>query len=173
VNHFTPPSLRRIVADAGLRLLELDDRAHEGAFVVVAEKPAAGAGVLAPDSAAQPTTELEATVRELARYWRTFGDRVRAHEAGPAAGIATAIYGSGFYGTFIAACLRDLERVALFIDQNPYRQQQTLLDKPIVAPEALPPDIRHVYVGLNPRRAREELAKVEAWRDRALTFFFP
>ena len=171
-NHFTPPSLQRLLADAGLRLLELDDRAHESAFIALAEKPKAGAG--ARESVPPPPPELVATVHELATHWQTFGDRVRAHEAGPAAGTAaSAIYGGGFYGTFIASCLRDLDRIALFVDQNPYRQQQRLLGKAIVAPEALPPDISNVYVGLNPRRAREEIAKVEAWRDRAISFFFP
>ena len=175
VNHFTPPSLQRIVTDAGLRLVELDDRAHEGAFVVIAEKPAVGTGASTEDAntASPPLAELEPTVRELATYWQSFGDRVRAHEAGPAAGARTAIYGSGFYGTFIATCLRDLDRVAVFVDQNPYRQKQTLLGKAVVAPEALPRDISHVYIGLNPRRARDEVAKVEAWRDRALTLFLP
>lgn len=173
VNHFTPPSLDRLIADAGLRLCDLDDGAHEGAFIAVAEKPAAGIGARAREAVPPPPAELEAAVRDLAAYWQGFGDRVRAHEMGGAAGGRAAIYGSGFYGTFIASCLRDLDRIALFVDQNPYRQRQTLVGKPIVAPEALPPDISNLYVGLNPRRARDEIAKVEAWRDRALVFFFP
>lgn len=175
-NHFTPPSLRRLIHDAGLRLIDLDDSAHEGAFIALAEKPATGAAAAtsAPANAPPLPPELEAAVHQLATYWQAFGDRVRAHEAGPGAGAsASAIYGSGFYGTFIASCLRNLDRVAVFVDQNPYRQKQTLLGKPIVAPEALPPDISNVYVGLNPRRAREELAKLAAWRGRSMTFFFP
>ena len=61
--------------------------------------------------------------------------------------------------------------VECFLDQNPHRQKQTLLGKPILAPEALPETVRRLYVGLNPRVAREELAVMD-W-SQELEVFFP
>ena len=103
---------------------------------------------------------------EMANYWTEIEQRIRAHsrpqaahELGPAA-----IYGSGFYGTFVASRLADLDRVQCFVDQSPFRQGKTLLNKPIIAPEQLPNDIRTIYVGLNMRSARQAIAEVTSWR---------
>ncbi|MBI2901708.1 MAG: class I SAM-dependent methyltransferase [Planctomycetes bacterium] len=164
VNHFSRASISRLFADAGLRIREIDSSAHESAWVAVGEKDAAAR----PEP---PGPEIEERVREMAGFWSDFGDRVRGFEAAHA--DRAAIYGSGFYGTFVGTCLAHPDRIAAFLDQNPWRQGKELLDRPIVAPDALPPDVGVVYVGLNPRRAREEIAKVAAFRDRNLTFFYP
>jgi SAM-dependent methyltransferase len=168
VNHFSRWSLARLLADAGLVVLDLDEKAHHSAMVVVAQKPLqpAAAPVVSP-----PAT-VAASVAEMAEFWHGFGERVRAHER-LRAGARAAIYGSGFYGTFISSCLAAPEKVTTFIDQNPFRQAQTLLGRPIVSPEALPQEVDLVYVGLNPKLARSELAKIASWRDRPLDIFFP
>jgi len=84
-----------------------------------------------------------------------------------------AVYGSGFYGTFIATCLKHPDRVACFLDQNPHRQRQRLLDKPILPPEHLPADISVVYVGLNPRLAHAGIQSVTAWHGKSHHYFYP
>jgi hypothetical protein len=43
----------------------------------------------------------------------------------------------------------------------------------IKAPEALPSDVEVLYVGLNPRIARAEIAKVKTLASRQLEVFFP
>ena len=104
----------------------------------------------------------------MAAYWNEFGDRVSAFEK--AGSGAAAIYGSGFYGTFIHASLAEPDAVNCFLDQNPHRQKQTLLGKPILAPETLPDSVERLYAGLNPRVARDELAAVSLPE---LEVFFP
>lgn len=151
VNHFSEASLRRLLADAGFEVRSIDDGAHHSAWVVVAEKQ--------NSPSAAPVFESHAeVVSEMAAYWSRFGDRVRAFER--QANGAAAIYGSGFYGTFIHANLAVPDAVTCFLDQNPHRQGQTLLGKPILAPEALAGDVKRLYVGLNPRVARDEMAEV-------------
>ncbi|HIG81374.1 MAG TPA: methyltransferase domain-containing protein [Verrucomicrobiales bacterium] len=162
VNHFSESSLHRLLTDAGFAVREIDDTAHNSAWVVVAEKSDANGTPPVINSVADEVTAM-------AEYWREFGNRVRAFEntnEGEAA-----IYGSGFYGTFIHACLERPEAVACFLDQNPHRQKQTLLEKPILAPEALPETVRRLYVGLNPRVAREAMAALK-W-PQELEVFFP
>jgi FlaA1/EpsC-like NDP-sugar epimerase len=109
----------------------------------------------------------------MAAYWSAFADRVRAFEATHPQAQSVAIYGSGFYGTFIATCLHHADRVSCFLDQNPHRQSQRLLDKPILSPEKLPATVSVIYVGLNPRIAREGIQSVAAWQGLAHDYFFP
>jgi SAM-dependent methyltransferase len=165
VSHFTDRSLRAVLARAGLEVRALDDSAHEGAWVVVAAR-ADGA---APPPPADPA--LPSRVDDLARRWGGAADAVRTFERQGAAG-PSAIYGAGFYGTFIASCLEAPDRVACFVDRNPHRQGRTLAGHPIVAPEDLPADVRRIYVGLNPRTARSAIEAVAAWRDRDLECFY-
>jgi len=162
VNHFSESSLHRLLSDAGFSVREIDGTTHKSAWVVVAEKTNVNSEPI-------PATSVADKVNTMAEYWREFGDRVRAFEKVNDA--EAAIYGSGFYGTFIHASLDRAKSVECFLDQNPHRQKQTLLDKPILAPEALPETVRRLYVGLNPRVAREELAMMD-W-PQELEVFFP
>lgn len=162
VNHFSESSLHRLLSDAGFSVREIDGTTHNSAWVVVAEKTNVNSEPI-------PATSVADKVNTMAEYWREFGDRVRAFEKVNDA--EAAIYGSGFYGTFIHASLDRAKSVECFLDQNPHRQKQTLLDKPILAPEALPETVRRLYVGLNPRVAREELAMMD-W-PQELEVFFP
>ncbi len=167
VNHFSRASLSRLLASCGLRIKEIDEASHQSAFVAVAEKAA-------PErTPGPPGAKLADRIRALARFWDSFGDRVTDFEQAHADRSRAAIYGSGFYGTFIASCLTRPDRVAIFLDQNPWRQGKELLGKPIVAPNDLPLDIDLVYVGLNPERARGEIAKVAGFHGRNLVYFFP
>ena len=162
VNHFSEISLQRLLSDAGFSVREIDGTAHNSAWVVVAEKSDS-------DGIAPTTNSVTDAINEMAEYWNEFGNRVRAFEN--ASNGEAVIYGSGFYGTFIHACLARPEVVNCFLDQNPHRQRQALLEKPILAPEKLPETARRLYVGLNPRIAREELSAVD-WQ-RELEVFFP
>ena len=162
VNHFSERSLQRLLADGGFAVREIDGTAHNSAWVAVAEKRDA-------DGIVPHTNSVADAVKEMADYWHEFGGRVRAFEN--ANDDEAAIYGSGFYGTFIHACLEQPEKAACFLDQNPHRQQQTLLGKPILPPEAMPTSVRRLYMGLNPRVAREELAAMDWLRE--LEVFFP
>lgn len=168
VNHFTRPSLKRVLGDAGLRPVAIDADAHTGAFVFHAERPAG-----APPASVSGDEPLPADgVSEIAGYWRALGARVREFEASLAADARVAIYGSGFYGTFIATALADAGRVECFLDRNPYRQGKRLLDKPVIAPDTLPAGIDTIYVGLNPAGARRNIAEL-GWVDRNYQYFFP
>lgn len=169
VNHFSATSLRLLLESAGFGIVELDDQAHASAFVVVATS---GAAPAATAPRADAVAAIGDEVARIADYWRGFGERVQAFEAAHA-GRPAAVYGSGFYGTYLATCLRDASAVRCFVDQSPFRQGKTLFERPIVAPEAMPDGIGVVYVGLNPRRARGEIGKVPCWASRPLEYFFP
>lgn len=168
VNHFMPTSLRRALAEAGFVDVRIDEESHDAAYVVDARRapaegpqPFEGAGV----------AEFVAEARGFAAFWTAAADAVRAFEAGQAGGRRAAIYGSGFYGVFIAGCLADRSNVAYFLDRNPHQQTKRIFEKPVLAPELLDDEVEVVYLGLNPARAHEIAAGVAPLHRRERTYF--
>lgn len=150
VNHFTLESLRHLLALMGFTQIDVDAQAHRGALVFHARKGAAP--VALPD-----TTQVQDKAQQLADYWKQMDTSILATEE--AAGeTPVAVYGSGFYGAYIAQHLRHPERIQCFLDRSPYQQGKTLHGKPIIAPEQLPAQVRTVYVGLNPMIAKAALS---------------
>ena len=111
-------------------------------------------------------------VSDMARYWHGISARIRQFEdtIGPAGVVA--IYGAGFYGNLIASILRQFGRVRCFVDQNRFLQGNVINGRPILAPENLPGDVTHVFVGLNPRIAQSTIRALECWHGRRLEFLF-
>jgi 2-polyprenyl-3-methyl-5-hydroxy-6-metoxy-1,4-benzoquinol methylase len=166
VNHFSAASLGWLFASVGFDVVSIDDQAHDAAFVVTARK--AQGKSFTPDAA--EIAGLRRRVDEMSGFWSGLAGRVRAFERENRAAPA-AIYGSGFYGTFIASCLEDLSNVVYFLDQSEFRQAKRLLDKPILAPEKIDSTVEAIYVGLNPRIARGVIESLEALRARRC--FYP
>ncbi len=164
VNHFTASSLHRLLADSGFGDIEIEAGSHRGALVFRATKgAAAGTGPSPAESVRQAV--------ELAHYWGGLGERIAAAEI--AVGEApAAIYGSGFYGAYIATCLAHPERLRCFLDRSPFQQGKTLSGLPVLAPEELPEDVVQLYVGLNPAIARRALADQSWLADQRVRLFF-
>jgi len=170
-NHFTPSSLGHLLWDAGLNLREIDAHAHRGAFVVVAERPLDG-----KISNSRPArAEIERTCDELsamADFWRDAAAKVRAREARLTDDDRIAVYGAGFYGAFIFANLTHPERIACYLDQNPFLQGKESNGRPILPPSELPSDVKTVFVGLNPVHAKAIISDVATLSKRELDYFY-
>jgi SAM-dependent methyltransferase len=166
VNHFSRPSLTRLLHEAGFTVESIDEEAHDLAYVVVARRT-----LQSFSQSNQPSvTAVEEHVRQLVELWSNVPARIADFERqhpGP-----SAIYGAGFCGCYIALHLQDLRQLACYIDQNPYKQGKQLLDKPIVSLESFAKTSDVVYVGLNPARARATIDQISAWRDRHHHYFF-
>ena len=162
VNHFSESSLHCLLAGAGFEVKLIDSNAHNSAWIILAEKRET-------PNYKKTGSSVVSEVKHMAAYWSEFGDLVRSFERSTEG--EAAIYGSGFYGTYIHVCVEDSEQVVCFLDQNPHRQRQELLGKPIIAPNALPGSIRRLYVGLNPAVASEALDGL-GW-GRGLEVFYP
>lgn len=157
VNHFTEPSLHRLLSDCGFVQIEIDAMAHRGALVFSARRT----GQRTPTPAIEP---VRARSLQLARYWQSLAGQLNAAEC-DSGDAPAAVYGSGFYGAYIAKQLAHPELIRCFLDRSPFQQGKTLDGKPILAPESLPAEVRTLYVGLNPAIAREALAGAD-WLDR-------
>lgn len=149
VNHFTVNSVIRLLQDVGFNSVEVDSQRHRGALVVIARKE----GV---STSPQPIANLYEAVNGLSRFWSDLSMQIAAIENSHS--VPAAIYGSGFYGAFIYANLKNPQVVKLFLDQSPYQQGRFLFDVPIVSPDVLPKSVETLYVGLNPKIARQVIA---------------
>ena len=151
VNHFTRASLARLLSDAGLSIRWVRNDVHRGALVALAGRAASQAPASAPPA--------DGDADALGRWWSGIADRIRAMER-ECDGEA-AIYGAGFYGSFVYATLADPARVRCFLDNNPHLQGREHLGVPVLRPADCPPSVRDLWIGLNPLHARRIMAAVD------------
>lgn len=168
INHFTINSITHLMNKEGFYNIDIDTNSHAGAFIVSAKKDKDIKQIKLEE-----IKELEIKVKEISDFWNNIKRRVLFFEKEYSNHDKSAIYGSGFYGSFLASSLKDLNKVSCFIDANPFRQGKTLFNKPIISPESLDKGINLIYVGLNPKNAKKEIEKVEGWKIRNNIYFFP
>jgi len=164
VNHFTRPSLHRLLHDAGFCHIVIEDQVHRGALVFRASR----IGDPTPPPAANASAKL---AERVAAHWRGMNQRIRQAEAG-LGGRPLAVYGSGFYGAYILATLQNAGRVRCVLDASPFRQGRQLFGVPIMTPASLPGDVHDMLVGLNPAIARRSMADMAWLRDREVRLVF-
>jgi 2-polyprenyl-3-methyl-5-hydroxy-6-metoxy-1,4-benzoquinol methylase len=169
LQHFSENSWQETLRRAGLVIVEVDDRAHESALVVVARKTSEPAPHIEPR---QTVGDLRRRFESMAAFWSELGNRIRHFERSKGAQRASCIYGAGFYGNFIASCLHRPSGVTCFVDQNPHLVGRTVLGKPIVSPAELDQEVEVLYAGLNPEIARSVLGDIPCWHDRSLDVFY-
>ncbi len=167
VQHFTPVSFETLLALSGFELVALDSESHYGAWIVHAR----AASTQTPAPQAEAVAELKQRVETISAYWTGLSQSVQAFEQAHVQQV-TAVYGAGFYGAFISACLQNPEALACYIDRNPHLQGNQHLGKPVVAPENLPDQVQAIYVGLNPAIARDAIAQLSSWRERSLDYYW-
>jgi len=173
VNHFMPTSLRVLLVSAGFDAIGIDEESHTAAYVITATRPChaergEGSASIAPSAVAVHVAEAHA----LAAFWTDATESVRRFEREVARERKAAIYGSGFYGVFIASRLASRSNVAYVLDRNPHQHGKRILGLPVVAPDALGDDVDVIYAGLNPAIARDVIASVEPVRRRPRDAFF-
>ena len=171
LNHFSTSSLRRLLEDAGLIVERIDGLVAPGALVTVARRPIVGRDTRGRVSPAAVVAPMVADPLALAEHWRRIGARVAEIETA-LAGRPAAVYGSAFYASFVVGALRDPSVVRCFVDRNPYLRRRDHLDRPVIAPEDLPPGITDVVVGLDPVEAAHAIAAIACWRDAGLQFHY-
>jgi SAM-dependent methyltransferase len=173
INHFSRSSLSVLLSRNGFKDIDIDATSHEAAFVVCAtlaqenESDSVGfAGIGATE-----IRESKDAVMKMAGYWSDVVGRIQAFEESIDEG-ALAIYGAGFYGNFIATAMKQPEKIICFVDQNQHLQNTNIRNRPILSPEKIPAEVQHVLVGMNPQRARDNIAQIESWKSRSLNYFF-
>ncbi|MAI66143.1 MAG: hypothetical protein CL600_14975 [Alteromonas sp.] len=169
INHFTSVSLKYLLSRADFEVIEIDENAHDSAFVVKCKKGNQSGNFVPSD---EELKTIQNKVTEMSRYWNNIQSRIREFESNLNDTDKAVIYGSGFYGTFISTVLTDLNNISCFVDTNPYRHNVKLFDKPIVPPEQIPLDTTVMYVGLNPSVAKTVIEELDTSELRELEYCF-
>jgi SAM-dependent methyltransferase len=162
-SHFTADSLRTLLQSHQWAEVRVDEEVFNGRLVAVATK------ALATHHSIHPiASETFSTIRRICRYWKDFGERVRAFENAQAEAPA-AIYGAGFYGAFILSQLRTPERIESFFDGNVGLAGKRIASIPVCVPSRQAIENAVLYLGLNPEIAASVGGNLH--RDGLPTFF--
>ncbi len=158
LNHFTRTSVSMACRAAGLEVSSFSEAAFRGAFVVAATPSTSLHACTLEDASDDVSTTLDAL-----SFWSGALGELEAERLQDK-GLATAIYGAGFYGALIASRLH--HPPCCFLDRNPVLQGETYLGLPVYAPEDCPAAVCKIYAGLNPRMARAILSSSAVWLPR-------
>ncbi len=154
LNHFSRTSLERALATSGFQLQTIDSDAFPGAFFIVATRSEQAVTVVENSGA---VADAVRTAKEICTFWERATVRLDG-AAKQFAGKRAAVYGSGFYGSWICSRIEADVDFRIFLDQNPKLQGSVHLSRPVLAPSNLDDDLDVVFIGLNPLKARAAIA---------------
>lgn len=172
VNHFSAASLRHLLLQAGFTNVQIDIQSYRAALVVTATRPDRSRSQPAVPRNAGEIAEAQQAVTDTARFWQNITHHIRNQEAALTDHQPRAIYGAGFYGSYILTQLAHPEQISCLVDANEYLWGTERFGKPVLGPADLPSDVRTVFAGLNPAAARDIVANIGEWKDRDLNFLF-
>lgn len=167
VNHFSSQSLMRMMANFGFTNISIDSTTHDSAFIVSGSKCSTICETIAPTDLAT----LKSDAEKIATYWQHIADKINDFEKTSKVN-KLAIYGAGFYGAFIYSHLNNPSKICYFIDQNLHRIGKKQFGVSIISPDDLPSDIGAIFVGLNPKQAKDIIANLAVISEKRLPMLF-
>lgn len=170
INHFCETSLNTLCNAAGLVLKYVNADDHNSAWTIIAERPTEETSQAKPSDPIDLKRTSE-QAHEMARFWKDCDRRISNFEE-EVGSLPATIYGSGFYGCYLYTRLAKPDKVDGFVDRNPHQQKKQMFGRSITAPETLPETPRAVWVGLNPRVAKQAIADLDAWQDKPYRYFY-
>jgi SAM-dependent methyltransferase len=150
INHFSEASLRRALAAGGFEVSVIDTTSFPGAFFAVAVR--SETPVMQKQDAALVQQAVERGL-EICDFWRTSAAYLEKR-ADTFRRRKVAIYGAGFYGSWIFSRIGNDVDLTAFLDQNPNLQNAVHFGHPVIAPTAIAEDAEALFIGLNPLKAR-------------------
>jgi FlaA1/EpsC-like NDP-sugar epimerase len=157
----------KMMTSFGFRDISIDATTHDSAFIVSGNK-----GTNIPtSSSAVDLKKLKKDAESIACYWQSVADKIGSFEKSFNS-RNVAIYGAGFYGTYIFSHIKQKANVVCFVDQNCHLQGTNLLGIPILSPDNIPTNIDSLYVGLNPKYAQKIISNLDVIADKKLNTLY-
>ena len=173
INHFSKVSLYYLLSLHGFSNIDIDEEIHESAFVVRATLTSRNKinDITLSEEQLHQIPKLKNSTLRMSSYWTDVIERIQNFEI-DAAEEQLAVYGAGFYGNFIATAMKNPKKITCFIDQNKHLTNTEINGKPVLDPENIPKEVKHILVGMNPERAKENIDQIEALKVLNLNYFF-
>ena len=152
INHFSNNSIRYLLSESGFCDIEIDSLSFNAAFVVKARKGKTSSSEVIISKKISETKKL---AQGFCQFWNSIGTKISVFEEQVATNREAAIFGAGFYGTYIFSCLENSGNIKCILDQNPLLQNTEKFDLPILNPKDLPESVNVLYIGLNPKNAKK------------------
>lgn len=105
----------------------------------------------------------------MSKYWQTLSSKINTFYKQNSTKKA-ALYGAGFYSTYILSHLPKDNNIAYAIDQNPHLHSQKFNNLDIIPIDKVSEDIQVLYVGLNPKMAKEIIKDIKQFNN--MTIFY-
>lgn len=160
VNHFSDSSLVALLDKNGFQNISITDHHHAGAFVFKAQK-------ISKASSISTSSKIRESSLLISSFWEQINSKIKSSNDDK-----FAIYGSGFYGTYIASVLDSLDNLVCFLDSSPFQQQKRLFNKPILDPKNVPTEVSTIFVGLNPVNARKIINNLDSIDKKSFKFVY-
>lgn len=179
VNHFSRSSLSALMERTGFEVKEIDHSSHYGAIICLARKIDKPKEQSIQVSTTTKIDEIEIDVQfmqkayGLAEFWSNQNERLAKAISDLPKDRGIAIYGAGFYGTYLyglaTRCGRNVE---CFIDSNPHMIGEKNNGIAIVAPSGVSSNVGNILVGLNPSRAKGIIANTKDFTNGKYSFLY-
>ncbi len=165
LNHFSSQSLITALNLAGIKALKIINDSLLSSFFVLAE---IGSGSFLKEDLTKEAYERNV---EISKFWQDAVEKLKINSQLQSNKVC-AIYGAGFYGSWIKGQIESNCQLVAFVDMNEKLQSKQHLGLPIVSPSDLPLEVEIIFVGLNPLKARQIIANVIQLQGRALEFIW-
>ncbi len=166
LHHYSKISLTHLLNQSGFEVISIDDTSYEGALIIVGQKKT---NIKTYNFLNEDYTFYETKAVEMSKYWQTLSSKINTFYKQNSTKKA-ALYGAGFYSTYILSHLPKDNNIAYAIDQNPHLHSQKFNNLDIIPIDKVSEDIQVLYVGLNPKMAKEIIKDIKQFNN--MTIFY-
>lgn len=166
LHHYSKISLTHLLNQSGFEVISIDDTSYEGALIIVGQKKT---NIKTYNFLNEDYTFYETKAVEMSKYWQTLSSKINTFYKQNSTKKA-ALYGAGFYSTYILSHLPKDNNIAYAIHQNPHLHSQKFNNLDIIPIDKVSEDIQVLYVGLNPKMAKEIIKDIKQFNN--MTIFY-
>lgn len=166
LHHYSKISLTHLLNQSGFEVISIDDTSYEGALIIVGQKKT---NIKTYNFLNEDYTFYETKAVEMSKYWQTLSSKINTFYKQNSTKKA-ALYGAGFYSTYILSHLPKDNNIAYAIDQNPHLHSQKFNNLDVIPIDKVSEDIEVLYVGLNPKMAKEIIKDIKQFNN--MTIFY-
>lgn len=166
LHHYSKISLAHLLNLSGFEVISIDDTSYEGALIIVGQKKK---NIKTYNFLNEDYAFYETKAIEMSKYWQTLSSKINTFYKQNSTKKA-ALYGAGFYSTYILSHLPKDNNITYAIDQNPHLHSQKFNNLDVIPIDKVSEDIEVLYVGLNPKMAKKIIKDIKQFNN--MTIFY-